>query len=89
MEISNFVVISISKKKFSIVKEIQISFLYPGKTKKAKIFKIYLFISDENRPEKNIFTLRKNCLKTVTVTLQQIRGTTLTIERFDLTFEFH
>jgi hypothetical protein len=34
-----------------------------------------------NRPEKNVFNLRKNVLKNINVTLQQVRGTQLNIER--------
>ena len=34
-----------------------------------------------NRPEKNVFSFRKNVWKNVSVALQQIRGFTLNIER--------
>ncbi|CAF0843427.1 unnamed protein product [Adineta steineri] len=57
-------------------------------------FRCFLDIKEENtdskgnvtlisapRPEKNVFNLRKNIRKNVSVTLQQIRGTPLNIER--------
>ena len=40
-----------------------------------------LALSYFDRPEKNVFNLRKNVRKNVSITLQQIRGSTLNIER--------
>ncbi|CAF3473913.1 unnamed protein product [Rotaria socialis] len=40
-----------------------------------------VILTSVSRPEKNVFNLRKNVRKSVTVTLQQIRGSPLNIER--------
>ncbi|CAF3839038.1 unnamed protein product [Rotaria magnacalcarata] len=40
-----------------------------------------VILTSVSRPEKNVFNLRKNVRKSVTVTLQQIRGSSLNIER--------
>ena len=51
-------------------------------TKKRKRTKSYKF--SFNRPEKNVFNLRKNVRKDISITLQQIRGTPMNIERLNL-----
>ncbi len=52
--------------------------LYQGKNSMNNRFKPFVFFL---RPEKNVFRLRKDIRKNVTVALQQIRGFPLNIER--------
>jgi len=81
MDLLNFEHILILKKKQWIVKEIVLLLLYQGKNEKLIKQKLSFFFFGLKRPEKNVFRLRKDVRKNVTVALQQIRGFPLNIER--------
>lgn len=77
MDRLNFELISTLKKKVLIIKEILSLHLYQGKYRQSRSNMIIVGF----RPEKNVFRLRKDIRKNVTVALQQIRGYPLNIER--------